>query len=92
MAKGPDNTLGLSLALLPAEVRRRFEIDNTTTGVLVIGPEVLVLVCPAEMSFFELAPNQLRTHRMSLSWLPRREKRASRRLFSMWRGIRIGDL
>ena len=37
VAKGPDNTLGLSLALLPAEVRRRFQIQDTMTGVLVVG-------------------------------------------------------
>ena len=37
IGKDSDNTLGLSLAPLPSEARRRFEIDNTTTGVLVIG-------------------------------------------------------
>ena len=35
--EGSDDTLGLSLALLPSEVRRRFHIENTMTGVLVVG-------------------------------------------------------
>ena len=37
VAKGSDNTLGLSLAPLPSEVRRRFKIEDTMTGVLVVG-------------------------------------------------------
>ena len=37
IGKGTDNTLGLSLVPLPSEVRRRFQIDNTMTGVLVVG-------------------------------------------------------
>ena len=37
LGKGLGDTLGLSLGSLPNEVRRRFQIDKTMTGVLVVG-------------------------------------------------------
>ena len=37
VGKGSDNTLGLSLGPLPSEVRRRFKIADSMTGVLIVG-------------------------------------------------------